>query len=305
MRVHMSSTAGNLIAPTISSFMMARIGPWPPALIGCSLITLSILVIAFLPETLNKKTLGDETEPPEQQPTTLRARFSSTVARFKESASMLRSPSLVLLLLTCLGTMPLALSTMSFMAVFLSKRYGIQMYQSGYVQTAYGVAQMVVSLLFLPWLSHYLLQPTTTSRLRQPNDKHRDLSIVRWSAVIGLVAVLILGLAPTLSGFVFGLAILAMSSGTVSILRSLLSLYVDPVHRSRLYGLVGMVEIVGAIYAQPMLAGLFALGMKIGGEGLGMPYFGLAALMGVVAVLLWFVRVPGGIVSPVDGEQEQ
>lgn len=291
MQQHMASVFGNLMAPSISSFMMARWGPWPPAMVGIGLITLSAAAVLFVPETLQSRQASsynpDQDDTPRQK-----SGASHYLDQFKESLSILRSPSLILLLLTCLGTMPLFFSTTSFMAIFLSKRYHLRLFQGGYVQSAFGVAQMVQTLLFLPWLSRRLMQSTTPPRLRPADEHHRDLSIARWSAGIGAFAALVLGLAPTLPGFVVGLALLAIGSGCSSLLRSLMSLYVDPQHRSRLFGLVGMVEIVGTICAQPMLAGLFSLGMQLGGGWIGLPYFGLTVLVTMVTALLLFVRVP-------------
>lgn len=297
MQQHMASVFGNLVAPSISAFMMARLGPWPPAMVGIGCIILAAVVVLFFPETLQSKQAssyhpeGDDASP--QKPW-----FSHYVAQMKESISILRSPSLILLLITCLGTQPLMLSTASFMSIFLSKRYHLKLFQSGYIQSGFGVAQMVQTLLFLPWLSRRLMQSTTSPRLRPVDEHHRDLSIARWSAGICAFAAFVLGLAPTLAGFVLGLALLAMGSGSTSLLRSLMSLYVDPEHRSRLFGLVGMVEIVGQICVQPMLAGLFSLGLQLGGEWIGLPYFGVMILVTMVTTLLLFVRVPKRVEDP-------
>lgn len=302
MRQYVVSACGNLLSPTVSSFIMARVGPWPPAFIGLGLIISSILAIAFVPETLPAKqaTLG-EVEDEYGDVSKSSSQLSHLLDRFRQALSILSSPSLVILLIACLGAVPVAHSTYSFMAVFLSKRYSIPLFRAGYIQSAFGLAQVVQTILILPWLSQCLLlrgragntEASTTTRLLAPaSEHHRDLSIARASAAILALAALILGLAPTLSGFVFGLAVLAMGSGCASLLRSLMSIYVDPAHRSRLFGLVGMVEMVGQIYAQPMLAGLFSLGMRLGSGWIGLPYFGLTILLTVMATLLLFVRVP-------------
>lgn len=285
-----------MLAPTLSSFLMAKYGPWPPTWIGLGLIASSAIVVMFVPETLQAKPKPAEAEVEASPDQNQKSRLSLMLARLKKSLSIIQSPSLICLLVISLVGMPVNLSVGTFMPVFMSKRYGLQLFQGGYVQTAFGGAQLIQSLVILPWLSRYLMQST---KLRAADEHHRDLSIARWSAGISGLAALTLGLAPTLPGFLLGLVILALGSGTFSLVRSLMSLYVDPVHRSRLFGLVGMVEIVGQIYAQPMLAELFALGMRLGGEWIGLPYLGLAVLVAVVTVLLLFVRV-----SPKVGSQE-
>lgn len=313
MRQYVASAIGNLMAPTLSSFIMSQVGPWPPSFIGAVLSSLSIVAVAFVPETLPARpashTTEDEVEQDDGDPSKPHtSRLSHLADRLRESLSILRSAPLVILLVACLGTSPVVHSTTSFMAVFLSKRYGIQLFQAGYVQSAFGLAQVAQTLVVLPWLARALLRPTAPRRLRFPGEHHRDLAIARWSAGATGLAALLLGLAPTLAGFVLGLAVLATGAGCASLLRSLMSLYVDPVHRSRLFGLAGMVEIVGTIYAQPMLAGLFSLGMRLGGGWIGLPYFGLAVLVAVMVTLLLFVRVPkeveGQPVSSSAGEEE-
>ncbi|KAI1119138.1 hypothetical protein F5Y14DRAFT_446349 [Nemania sp. NC0429] len=77
------------------------------------------------------------------------------------------------------------------------------------------------------------------------------------------------GLAPTLAGFVLGLLLMAVGSGFGSLSKSLMSIYVDPAHRSRLFSLVGMVEVLGSVFSQPLLAGLFSLGLRCGGTARG------------------------------------
>lgn len=290
----MASVCGNLLAPTLSSLLMAQYGPWPPTWIGIGCIALSVIVVMFIPETLQvKPTPSAESE--EEAALEQGSRLSQLLTRLKDSLSIIKSPSLVLLLVISLFGMPVVLSTGSFMPVFMSKRYNTKLYQGGYVQTAFGAAQLLQSLVILPWLSRALMQST---KLRPDDEHHRDISIARWSAGISTAAALILGLAPTLVAFIFGLFILSLGTGLFSLVRSLMSLYVDPVHRSRLFGLVGMVEIVGQIYAQPMLAELFKIGMRLGGEWIGLPYFGLSVLVAVVTGLLLFVKVSPKDKSP-------
>lgn len=296
MRMHVASLIGGLLAPTISSLMMARFGPWLPICIGLSLLAASALVVLIIPETLPTKSAAPAPAP--EQPPTLRSRLSALLAHLKEVLTLSRSPSLILLLLTCLVGMPVAFSTATFMPVFMSARFHTKLLQGGYMQSAFGAAQVPVLFLLVPWLSRSLMRLPADAPLRPTDEHHRDIVIARGSAAMTLVAAVVLGFAPTIPVFLFGLALLALGSATFSLIRSLMSLYVDPKHRSRLFGLVGMVEILGQIYAQPMLAELFALGMRLGGAWIGLPYFGLAVLMAVVTALLMFVKVSSKVEEP-------
>ncbi|KUJ23460.1 MFS general substrate transporter [Mollisia scopiformis] len=289
MRIHVASLCGNLLAPSLSSLMMARTGPWPPSAVGVALFATATISTIFIPETLK----AEQSRTPEPHETANKtSKVRHLVDRLKESLSILQSSSLIILLITCLCSLPIFYSTSSFMAQFLSKRYNIKLYQSGYIQSAYGIAQMIQSLIILPWLSKFVMKRSTSPIIRPIDDHHRDLAFARWSYGIIMVAALILGFAPTLLFFVFGLVLLALGSCSSSLTRSLMSLYVDPAHRSRLFGMVGMVEVIGAMYAHSMLAGLFSLGMKYGSGWIGLPYYGLALLLVITATLLLFVRVP-------------
>ena len=61
---------------------------------------------------------------------------------------------------------------------------------------------------------------------------------------------------------------------------------------SRLFSLVGMIELIGSIFSQPILAGLFTLGLQWHGRWIGLPYLGLGALIATSGFLLLFVRIP-------------
>ncbi|RYP52755.1 hypothetical protein DL768_002184 [Monosporascus sp. mg162] len=260
-------------------------------------ITMSIIVdatserdraVAFM--WVHVASQGEEAQ--EVETAGIKSRIAHTLEQFKESLSIVRSPSLVILILVIFVAMPVNYSVLQFMAQFTSKRYGIKLSQTGYVQTVYGVSHVFQAFIILPWLSRALLRSTTPAKLRASDEHHRDLSLARWSFGILVVGSLLLGLAATLPGFVFGLIVMALGSAYSSLVRSLMSLYVDPEHTSRLFSLVGMVEVLGAAYTQPFLARLFKLGLSLGGGWIGLPYYGLSLLIALSVGLLLLVRLP-------------
>ncbi|KAK7746086.1 hypothetical protein SLS62_009546 [Diatrype stigma] len=200
----------------------------------------------------------------------LMARIRHSFSRFKESLSLLQSVPLLLLMLATLVAMPIPYATLFFMVQYLSKRYGIKLSQTGYVQSVYGTLQLIQAFVILPWVSKVLLSSATSGKTSPGGEHHRehhlehrrDLTLLRSSGVFLVVGFLILGLASTLPGFVFGLIVLALGSAYNSITRSIMSLYVDPEHTSRLFTLVGMVEVFGNAYGPPLIARLFDLGLS-------------------------------------------
>lgn len=291
MQVHVGSLAGSLFSPSLASAMMAATGPWPVMLVGVACLVVGAIAFMFVPETLQHK--GDHlSDDDDDRPEGLKAHVVHTVVQLRESISILRSTSLTLLLITSLATSPAGASLAQFLVQYISKRYEIPIQSTGYVQTAYGLAQVVQALLILPWLSHVLMQDYVPGFLRMENEQRRDLFLTRWSFGLLLLGFLALAVAPTLVIFVFGLVIMALGSASYSLAKSLMSLYVDPEHRSRLFVLVGMVETVGGMYGPPMLAGLFSLGMNLGGAWIGLPYIGISGLIATALGILLFVKVP-------------
>lgn len=68
-----------------------------------------------------------------------------------------------------------------------------------------------------------------------------------------------------------------------------MSFYVDPVFQSRLFSVICMIEVIGSFYGSPMMAGLFTLGLRLGGGWICLPYYGLALLCAFCIGILFFV----------------
>ncbi|KAI1177378.1 major facilitator superfamily domain-containing protein [Nemania sp. FL0916] len=292
LRTHVASLCGNLLSPSLAGFVMERAGPWVPPFIGFGLYFLGGILFFFLPETRTRKDSLLQESHEEDLPSPDDSPLSQIFGQFLNSLSILTSPSLILLLLAALCSMPVMDSTLGFLNQFVSKRYEIKIAQTGYVQSTYGVASIVMTLFILPWISALLIHPATPARYRAKDEQYRDLFLARWSYVILFIGAVTLGLSPTLGGFVLGLILMAVGSGFGSLSKSLMSIYVDPAHRSRLFSLVGMVEVLGSVFSQPLLAGLFSLGLRWHGVWIGLPYLGLAALIALSGSLLLFVRIP-------------
>ncbi|KAF3026478.1 hypothetical protein E8E14_012970 [Neopestalotiopsis sp. 37M] len=302
MRLHVSSMFGNLVSPALASILMPHTGPWPLVWFSGVLVLIPIFGIFFVPETLsnnnNPETDADMSrtaESNEQENASLAARLSRSMAELKNSLPMLKSPSVVLLLLaTAMTVMPVFYSTMSFMSQFVSKRYHIHLAYTGYVQAVYGAAHVLVILVAIPWLSEWSLRPATGSAprwLHMPNERRRDLAFMRWSFAPLIAGPVLMALSTSLPAFVCGLLVMSLGSGSGSYVTSVLTFYVAPEERTRAFSLMGIMQIVGSLYAMPMLAGLFTAGMRIGGLGIGLPYIGVATLCTLAVVLLAFVRL--------------
>ncbi|KAI4598258.1 hypothetical protein KJ359_003142 [Pestalotiopsis sp. 9143b] len=292
MRVHVASMLGNLCSPALASIMMPRTGPWPVLMLSLALSVLPIVGIVFVPETLTLKTENNNDDDA-GEPRTLGARLSRSLAELGDSLSMLRSRSVVVLLLTAVTFMPVVYCTLGFMAQFVSRRYRIPLAYTGYVQAAYGAAHLLVLLVMVPWLSKLALQPSALPAwLRAPDERRRDLAFLRWSYAPLALGTALMAVAPSLPVFVLGLLVMSLGSAAGSYVTSVLALCVDGARRTRAFSLLGVAQIVGSLYGMPMLAGLFAAGMRAGGPvWIGLPYLGVAALCALAMGLLRFVRL--------------
>jgi len=142
-----------------------------------------------------------------------------------------------------------------------------------------------------PLISRVLPRSNTPKVFRMANEQERDLSLAKWSFWFVFLGFFTMAATPSLAVFILGLLVLAIGSGYSSFVHSLMSLYVDPLHQSRLFSLVGMVEVAGNLYGLPMLAGLFTLGIRLGGGGVGIPYYRLAALAALCINVVFYLFI--------------
>ncbi|KAL7619931.1 hypothetical protein AAE478_010478 [Parahypoxylon ruwenzoriense] len=289
MRVHVTSLVGNLISPALSSAMMSSTGPWPVMLFALILWTISTALIGLIPETYHREPLAENAE---LRSATFKARVLRTLDQLKDTLSIIRIRSVALVLCICFLSLPVLICTFQFMVQFVSKSYQVPLAETGYIQSIYGIAHIVVILLIIPYISSLVVRPTIPSWLRILNESRRDLVLVRWSYAAYVAGTLILGISPSLSVFVLGLVVMSLGSGSASFIKSIAVLHVNPQHRSRLFTLMALLEVASNIWATPALAGLFTLGMRLGGEWIGLPYLGVSLTCIVMLVLALFVRVP-------------
>ncbi|TDZ17882.1 Efflux pump ustT [Colletotrichum orbiculare MAFF 240422] len=298
MRVHVASMLGNLCAPAVAGWMMLRTGPWPVIWLAWGLFLTLIVTIHFVPETKPAAQVSADpiANEPEAESAVL-GPIQHTLHRLRESLVLLKSPPLVILLVAVLIAYPVNASTFQFMSIFASKRFHVSLSQTGYLSSLYGFGVLLSVMVILPALSKLLASPLMPKAVRFPDDHQRDLVLARLSSVALVIGSLSMSASPTVGAFVGGLAILALGTGWGSYTRSISTVFVDAAHRTRLYSIISVVETAGSTYAQPMLAGLFSLGMRLGGLWIGLPYLGVATSCSIAMALLFIVSLP-----PKDGK---
>ncbi|KAI8963498.1 MFS general substrate transporter [Daldinia sp. FL1419] len=286
MRVHVASLSGNLVSPALASAMMSATGPWPVMWLTAILWALTAALVAIVPETFHHLVHMDENS----SALTFKTRALRVLNQLKDSLSIVKTGSVTLILCICLLSMPIVMCTLQFMVQYISKYYHIPLAKTGYIQSVFGIAHVVVVLLIVPALSKLVVQPTTPRFLRIANEKDRDLILARWSYLIYAIGSFILGISPTLPVFIAGLIFMSLGSGSASFIKSIATSHVDAEHRSRLFSIMALLDIGSNIWATPALAGLFTLGMQLGGIWIGLPYLGVSITCIMMLVLALFVR---------------
>jgi hypothetical protein len=64
----------------------------------------------------------------------------------------------------------------------------------------------------------------------------------------------------------------------------------DEEHTGRIYSVMGLFETLGSLVGVPLMSGTWALGIKIGGFGLGLPFFICAGMYFAATVIICCLR---------------
>ncbi len=302
-----ASLLGTFVGPPIASKLMEAFSPWLPTLLTFAVIPIGVSMIAFIPETLplvKQRSHHHGESDDEPQPSGFLFHLSHTFIRIKDSLAMLKSPSLLLVLASYLVRVPENLATSQFFAQYISKRFGWSLAGAGYLLTIRGLVTMAVLLVILPWLSKLLM----AGHQHDPGAATtKDLVLARYSTLVAVLGALLMA-APDINVAIAGLTTQTLAAGLGPLCRSLAAAYlVEAGDTSKLYTLISIVETVGMMYAGPALAWSFAVGMRLKGVWLGLPYFGLAGAFVLCLVALMFVKVPvaGEIAHAGDGDSEE
>ena len=286
----LGAVLGGVTGPALAAKLMELYSPWVPLWVtGFILTPIAFITIIILPETLHLRRTAQESFSKDQSfVAAVRSHLDHAVDRLVESLSMLKTPSLAILLATFLIQSPVQISEGQTLAQTISKRFHWTLAQTGYLFSIRGLLTVAV-LGFLPAVS---------SLLTSPRLGRFQLSVFRKDIVLEQMSLLALVVGSALTGgatfpqVVAGQMISTLAVGGSSMAKSLVAYYVDAEHTSRLYTLVGMIETVGSFFAGPTLAWMFNTGMRLGGRWMGLPFFFVAVLCALALVAVCLVREP-------------
>lgn len=279
-----------MLGALVASKLMTVFSPWTPLLIAYVLIPLGGSVMIFIPETLQSKPNELKDTAPEETTlmSSIKFRLREAFAHGAKYLTMLKSVSLVLVILTYLIHFPGVLGRSQFFVQYFSKRFDWNLAQTGYLLALRGTVSILMLLVTLPVISKLLLSPSFRMTVAR-----KDLALAQFSVLAIAIGSLLMG-GSNVPTVVSGVVIVTLGDGLSPLCRSLATSFVDSQHTSSLYVLIGVVETIGMIYAGPALAWLFTIGMKLNGLWLGLPYFWLASIAALTMIGLCFVRLPAG-----------
>jgi MFS family permease len=298
-KVFLQVGGANLISsvciPLLAAWLM-EFTPWIPSIAGTLSTALSVIVTLFIPETLgwnetpsSPTTTGpSEPPPPSDNPSNIQTHITALLAAISFLWSDWRIPALILTFLIHLAIGDIS----SLQLQYVSTRYSLTFAEATTLLTLRSIANILLLFLLLPFLSNLL------TKTRGLCAQRTDLWMSRASMASWALGWLLFGLSPNLLSATAGMGITALGSGSFFLIRSLLTPLVPAHNVARLYSLISVVDTLGAMLGAPLLASLFNWGLRVGGYGVGMPFYFLGCVCAAITVLLCVV----GLRKGEDGE---
>lgn len=264
---------------------MKRYGPWVPIYIMITFMPLILLVILLLPETLTVD-LNDRRAAQKPAASSLKKHLNHGLEELLRSLKMLKDRSVPLIIVTFFVQNARFTAHTQTLSQYVSKHFGWKLADTSLLLSPLGILNLVI-LGGLPKVSDILMSP----RFRM-TAFGKDLLLTRISTCLLIVGAMVSGFSHSVVMFIFGLFISTFGAADSPLARATVTHYVPPEFTSRLYALIGMVEVLGTFIAGPVLAWWFDLGLRKKGLWIGLPWFYVGILCLIAWVALLFVLPP-------------
>ncbi|KAM0434144.1 hypothetical protein ACHAPT_004089 [Fusarium lateritium] len=277
------STAGGILGPVISGLLMERYGPWVPIYLVMATVPVVSVTLLLLPETL---TVNLKAQKAQATPTTLKGHMAHGVNELIHSLNMLKNLSVVMILVTFFIQNARFSAYMTILGQYISKHFKWKLAEVSLLLSPLGILNLII-LGGLPKIADILISP----RFRM-TPFGKDLFLTRVSTGILAFAAFFQGMSHTIVLFLIGLFIGTFGAADSPLARATVTHYVPPEFTSRLYALIGMIEVIGSFIAGPVLAWCFDRGLKWKGFWMGLPWFYISFLCTLSWIALLFVKPP-------------
>ncbi|KAM5342366.1 hypothetical protein ACJ41O_013332 [Fusarium nematophilum] len=280
------ATAGGIIGPAAAGLIMDRFGPWVPIYISLSTVPFVFAILILLPETLTIKLKNQQAQPDGYEPATFKDHMAHGIKELRHSLNMLKNPSVLMILVTFFVQNARFTAYSTTLGQYVSKHFKWRLAEVSIMLSPLGILNLIV-LGGLPKVSEILMSP----RFRM-SPFGKDLFLTRISTCILAVGAVFQGLSHNVVMFLFGLFISTFGAADSPLARATVTHYVPAEYTSRLYALIGMIEVVGSFIGGPVLAWCFDQGLRRKGFWMGLPWFYVGFLTCLAFVALLFVKPP-------------
>lgn len=278
--------SGAIAGPFIAYFTI-RAGHWFSIWLGLAFITSIIPLAWLLPETKvpsSSKTPQITIEGTgknallKQVRTICREAVGIARYQFLENAAL--GLSLFSLIFTTLGkSLPLVLDK------YANRRFGLSWAEVGLLGSVRSFVALGTTAVVLPLVDVLLRKKLNISLAA------KDMWLVRGSILVMLLGSICISVSESTATFVSSLAIFGLGSGYEFAMRGLLA-QVAGDSIATVYTTMSFMETIGELIAGPMLARLYRVGLGWGGNWIGLPFFAVAGLFTVAAIIVWCIRLP-------------
>jgi MFS family permease len=286
-----ASMSTNLLVSPLAAWMMQS-NPWIPSLAGTASMTIAVVLYIPVPETLNLSNLGSTptsrpSTPPANsrllhQPVTTGASRESQLTR--TTCSLTNDWRVLVLVLPFISNM-LIMTSSRLMLQYISKRYDVSFAEGALLLTIRNGVQTVFLAVILPWGT------AATASFYGTPDANNNIDLARVLQLILALGLILLASSPGLSATTVALALIALGSGAILLIRSFVTTLVKPDEIGKLYSVISFVDTIGAMAGAPLLACLFEYGLDLGNSWSGLPFLFLGVLSLLFAILLFTIRL--------------
>ncbi|KAF2434683.1 MFS general substrate transporter [Tothia fuscella] len=279
LQIHAANITTQFLGSLAAAGLMTW-NPWVPMVLGLIAEMIAIVLILFIPETLQKDKSPAPTSPDPAEPSG--ATWRTLLDRTRRSMHFLvADPRIILLLFTFVVHM--LFLNRDVLLQYISTRYHVSLAQATVTISVRSGLVVLISVAGLPIVNNLL-----RSRI---GSRRSDLYLSRASVAVLAFSFVFISLAPNYPVLVIAVIINALGWGLYSFLRSLLTSLVEEHHVARLNSFIGIFDTVGLMIGSPLLAILFKRGVELGGLWYGIPFLVCAGFLTIIGVILGVITV--------------
>lgn len=320
-----------LLTPVLAAYTMT-INLWLPFWIGVGVYLVALPVVMLLPDTRKHYTSSagprsldvpfapgerqsllhsDERaedvvlNDPERSTSPKRSGFTGQLKRgisqvkieLHDYLKLFRSSRNIALCLLIFLVTSLSDNNLNVLLQYVSNRYGWTISQAAYLFSLKAAVNVLLYMFIVPVSLAYLVSRWGFTSV------HANFWAQKASIVLLCLGSLAIGLSFNIRLLIASLVVYSLGWGisvfNLSLLTHAAFEILDEEHTGRIYSVMGFFETIGSLVGVPLMAGTWALGIKIGGFGLGLPFFICAGLYAAATIVTWFMKFESPVI--VDG----